>query len=212
MNLPHPPVPRRKSAEDWEFGHRQRMTCFNQAKGSVDHKPQPQKLNYLSWNLGATRLEQIIFPHRLKKAKNRSNSLADHKFPACGQHPPSGEAAYLQKGSLPDLEFRILIISRNEGGYEQILTVYLPRTLIDKSALLLNGESIVTLNPWQSDVLANYFLSLAGELPSIPTEHWPGLAAATCTLVQACLCPALNMSEQSDVSTATALVSASDAS
>jgi AraC-like DNA-binding protein len=128
-------------------------------------------------------LEQISLSNGLGKAQYG----VDGKRPSHESQIRSGVLAYLQKTSPPDLNFRILIPSLDKGRSEQILTAYLPCSLLKRSALSLGRDGMMALNSWQSAILVDYLITLAGELPSIPKEHWPRLGAVTCTLVQACL-------------------------
>jgi AraC-like DNA-binding protein len=194
-----------QSADGQEIEVRQGPSFFDRSNGFLDRDTQAQKINYLWWDLGVVRLEQVLLPHENRKAKYRSKYLADREclFQRLPFH--SDALAYVQEGALPDLNFRILIASLNEGGYEQVLTVYLPCTLLPKSPLSPNRERMETLGSWQGTVLADYLLSLARELPSIPKEHWSRLGEVTCTLLRACLAPASNNSGQSDTSHTKAL-------
>lgn len=175
-----------------EITIRQASTSFGGARSSLDRQAQAKRFNARSWDLGVIRLERISLVRRSESAHHRRNVR-------------SGASAYLQQGSPPELNFRVLIASLDEGATsEQILTAFLPCTLLRKSVLSRSGEHMVALDLWQGAILADHFRSLARELPSIPKEHWPMLGAVTCTLVQSCLVPAPGNPARTDTSRATA--------
>jgi AraC-like DNA-binding protein len=194
----------RQSADVREIIDRQRLAILNEVRTSIHREEQAHVTDHQFWDLGDTQLEQITLLHRRKQPENRSGHLTGHECFSCGRHIDTIGAAYLQKGPLPDLSHRVMIMCSNADGYEQILTVYLPCTLHIDPALSLNGEATVALNSSKGRVLSNYLLSLARALPTVATEHLPVLNAATCALVQACLSPTSNNSEHSDLSSATA--------
>jgi AraC-like DNA-binding protein len=194
----------RQSVDVREIIDRQRLAIFNEVKTSIHREAQGQVMDHLFWDLGDTQLEQITLRHRPKEPENRSRHLASRECFICRRHIDTSGAAYLQKGPLPDLSHRMMIMCSNADGYEQILTVYLPCSLHIDPALSLNGEATVALNSSKGRVLSNYLLSLARVLPSVATEHLPVLNAATRALVQACLSPASDNSEHSDLPSATA--------
>jgi len=166
---------------------RQASTYFDGADAALDREAQAKELNYQSWDLGILQLERISLFRRPGRTHHRGNLRADD-WPR-GRDIGSAASAYLQQGSPPDLNFRILIATLDEGASEQLLTAFLPCTLLRKSVPSQSAEHMVALDSWQGAIIAGHLLSLARELPSIPKEHWPMLGAAASTLVQACLVP-----------------------
>ena len=176
---------------------------FDEANASLDRETQTKELNFASWDLGVVRLERISLFQESGKTHHRGNLWADAV--ARGRYSRSSASAYWQQGSPPDLNFRILIATFDEGASRQFLTAFLPCTLLKKSMLSLSSEHMVALDSWQGAILAGHLLSLARELPSIPQECWPMLGAATCALVQACLVPEPGNPARTDMSRAPAL-------
>ena len=171
-------VPRSMTAQPGdgqELRIRQTSGIFDKADPSPDRDAKG-KLDSRSWDLGVMRLERISLLQGTPRTLHRGNVRA-------------GASAYLQKGTLPDLDFRILIASLDEGASEGFLTAILPCTLLRKSVLSQCRGNMVPLASWRGAILAHHLLSLARELPSVPMEHWSTLGAVTCTLVQACLVP-----------------------
>jgi len=186
-----------------EIRIRQASRFFEGPNGSLDHAAHAKELDYRSWDLGVIRLERISLVRRSGRTHHRGTDLADDR--SRGRRGWSGVSAYLQQGTLPDLNFGILIASLDQETFEHLLTAFVPCAPIGKPVPLRGGEPIVALNSWQGAVLADHLLSLARELPSIPKAHWPMLGAVTCALVQGCLVPAPGNHARTDTSRATAL-------
>jgi AraC-like DNA-binding protein len=186
-----------------EIRIRQASAFLDGAAASLDRDAQAKKLNYRSWDLGVIRLERISLVQGLKGTPHRVTTLADDG--SRGRHGRSSASAYLQQGSPPDLNFRILVTSLDDGASEQLLTAFLPCTLLGKPVLTRSREPMAALNSWQGAILADHLLSLTRELPSIPKAHWPMLGAVTCAVVQSCLVAAPGNPARTDTSRATAL-------
>jgi AraC-like DNA-binding protein len=182
---------------------RQASAFFDKDIASLDREARVKKLDSRSWDLGVIRLERISLVRRSGRIHRRGTVRADDG--SRGGHIRSVASAYLQHGSPPDMNCRILIASLDEEASEQILTAFLPRTVLGKPVLSPGREHMVALNSWQGAFLADHLLSLARVLPSIPKAHWPMLGAVTCTLVQSCLVPAPGNPARTDTSRATAL-------
>ena len=159
-------VPRSMTAQPGdgqELRIRQTSGIFDKADPSPDRDAKG-KLDSRSWDLGVMRLERISLLQGTPRTLHRGNVRA-------------GASAYLQKGTLPDLDFRILIASLDEGASEGFLTAILPCTLLRKSVLSQCRGNMVPLASWRGAILAHHLLSLARELPSVPMEHWSTLGA-----------------------------------
>jgi AraC-like DNA-binding protein len=181
-----------------EIRGRQASTSVDGTKAFLDRDAQARKLGYQSWDLGVMRLEQTSLAQKSGKAHRRSNWHDNELLWRPGQ---SSASAYLQEGSPPDQNFRILIAALDDVPSEQLLTAFLPCALLRKSVFSLSGKHMLSLDSWHGAILANHLLSLAHELPSIPKAHWPILGAATCALVQACLARPSGSSIRTDTST-----------
>ncbi len=186
-----------------EIKVRQASAFFEEALASLDREAHAKKPDYRSWDLGVIRLERISLVRRSGRIHHRGTVRADDGSRV--GHIRSGASAYLQQGSPPDMNCRILITSLDEEASEQILTASLPCTVPGKPVLSRGTENMVALSSWQGTLLADHLLSLARVLPSIPKAHWPMLGAVTCTLVQSCLVPAPSNPARPDTSRATAL-------
>jgi len=181
-----------------EIRSRQVPTSIDRTKAALVRDAQAEKLDYQSWDLGVMRLEQTSLVQRPWKARHRSNCWSDTE--SRGRPGQPGASVYLQQGLPSDLNFRILVVSLGKAPSEQLLTAFLPCTLLRKSLFSPREKHIANLDSWHGAILANHFLSLAHRLPSIPKGHWPILGSATCTLVQACLAPASGSSIRTDTS------------
>ncbi|MGO4706166.1 helix-turn-helix domain-containing protein [Microvirga sp. 2MCAF38] len=156
----------------------------NDAPGfSVDH---------LSWDLGGVLLAQTFLPASAERWWwDLPKSFEDHWCLALARGDGRTHSRVRwASGPASFLSFLSLIKSFEEqGAGEEALTLFLPRALFRKEVRALDNTHGVVLDPGHGVILADYLTSLARVLPSISQEYWPGLKAATCAMVAACLAP-----------------------
>ena len=187
----------RPTADGEEFESRPRSVFSDERKAFTDRDAQACKVDFLSWDLGAIWLERSLFFYATGKGQHRGGSLSRRDCIVYWQHSQFDALTHSRKGSSPDFNVRVVVKTSNERGDGQILTAYLPGTFLQESVPSPSQEPVVALNSWQGAVLSDFLLSLAEGLPCISKEHWPGLGAATGSLVEACLARTSIMSGKS---------------
>ena len=157
----------------------------------VNNDTKAFEIDHLSWRLGDITLEQTFLPQTAERRwRHLPKSFMDHWCLVLANSHRPGATANGSNGSSRQISFRSLTKPfEGQGTDEQVLTLYLPRDLFRKEARSLDNAHGMVLTSWQSAILADYLTVLARELPSISRKHLPGLSAATCSLVRACLAP-----------------------
>jgi AraC-like DNA-binding protein len=88
----------------------------------------------------------------------------------------------------------------------EVLTLFLPRDFYDDEVKDSGSAAGLAISPELGSLLAGYIDNLARQLPHISPEQAHGLAAATCSLVAACIVPGAERREAADVSLVSLLV------
>lgn len=145
-----------------------------------------------SWSLGAITFTRIVFPDAsVRQRWHRPQFLMDDWCVTLTRNASSGQAALTLSTSFAQNTGCRSLVTPFVGSADgsEVLMLVLPRTLCESHVSDFHRARGLNIDPAIAVLLASYMDGLARQLPHIPGERAGRLAAATCSLVTACVAP-----------------------
>jgi AraC-like DNA-binding protein len=181
---------------------------------TIDLLPTPETAEsfaaeFSSWTFGNIILTRTLYSNApARHWRHRPRSFLDHWCVVLARSRSRQSNELSAATSRPDsLSFRSLALPF-EGQAEdtEVLTLFLPRDFCRDELEDFEQAHDLDINPQLGALLAGYMDNLARQLPHLSAAHAQGLAAATRSLVAACIAPRVERSEAADASLASLLI------
>ncbi|MGO4670644.1 helix-turn-helix transcriptional regulator [Bosea sp. 2RAB26] len=156
-------------------------TRFSKAAASAQFK-----LEFSSWEFGDVVLTRTLYgeaPVRHRRHRSRPHLCVVLAHPAS----PDPNSIFPQQRQ-GNLGYRSLAMQGQAEDME-VLTLFLPQHFCQEELADFGGACDLELNPELRVLLADYLENLARQLPHISAKDAQGIAAATLSLVAACIVP-----------------------
>lgn len=181
---------------------------------TIDLLPTPEaaeafEAEFSCWTFGDVVFTRTLYANApARQWRHRQRSFLDHwcvvLAHSCSDRQDTLSLANSRQGNL---SFRSLAMPfEGQAKDTEVLTLFLPRDFCREELDDFERAHDLDIDPELGALLAGYMDNLARQLPHISPDHAHGLAAATRSLVAACIAPRAERSEAAEAPLAALLI------